>query len=230
MSNRSIHGFTEYREIGCQHTSVPHLNPGCFFPPQNLERGMPKTLAFGVGQIESRFNFEKCLSDGGVWDQGSLVFVGPSHFENGDANFPWDVARIGGSNQSVNKWAHIRDVAFKVARNAFSVGFEPARYSVFETGPGLVMGETEFPEFAIDPNGEGQLNQSSMVDWLMPARAASQVVPSAASMALTEFESATCLWTECERSTVIPESDGFSPHSKATKRDVGSPVFMEFDM
>ena len=124
---------------------------------------MPKTLAFGVGHADPVFNFEKCLADRRVRNQRGIIPNGPSHFKNGQTNLPWNVSRKRGCNQSVNKRAKGESIAFEVSRNAFSVGFEAAGYPVFETGPGLVVGETEFPQFGIDPNGKCQANQSSIV-------------------------------------------------------------------
>lgn len=124
---------------------------------------MPKTLAFGVGQVESRFNFEKCLANSRVWYDWRFVPIRPRHFKNGNANLPWNVPRKRGCGDSVNKWAKGQNIGRKVARNAFSVGFEAAGYPVFETGPGLMVRETQLSQLSIYPNGEGQLNQSSIV-------------------------------------------------------------------
>lgn len=124
---------------------------------------MPKTLAFSVCHADPFTDFEKCLANSRVWYNRRFVSIRPSHFENGYANFARYVSRKRGCNQPIYEGAHGENIAFKVARNAFSVGFEPARYPVFETGSCLVMRETQLPQTVIDPSGEGQLNQSSIV-------------------------------------------------------------------
>ena len=164
MSKGSRNTLPEYLEVGCQQSLIPHRHARSLFPSKDLQRWMPKTLAFGVGYRADPFtNFEKCLANGRVWNDWGLFAIGPRHFENGQPYLPWYVARKRGCHQSVNKWAQLLNIASKVARNAFSVGFEAAGYPVFETGPGLVMCETQLPQLAIDPTGEGQLNQSSIV-------------------------------------------------------------------
>ena len=164
MSKGSRYGLPDDMKIGGQQPFIPHRHARGLFPSENLERRMPKTLAFSIGYRTDPFtNFEKCLTDSRVWDDWWLLSVGPRHIENRQPNFPWYVARKRGCDQPVNKWPDRFNIGRKVARNGFSIGFEAAGYPVFETGPGLVMRETQLPQLAIDPTGEGQLNQSSIV-------------------------------------------------------------------